>query len=73
MGQPSIVSLYYGYLAIGIAILTDGLIYSDDGAWDYSRLPILGEDFKTEYLSIKNISDTIVKDNVEKWLDELKN
>ena len=73
MGQPAIVSLYYGYLAIGIAILTDGLIYSDDGAWDYSRLPILGEDFKTEYLSIKNISDTIVKDNVEKWLDELKN
>ena len=73
MGQPAIVSLYYGYLAIGLAILTDGLIYSDDGAWDYSRLPILGEDFKTEYLSIKNISDTIVKDNVEKWLDELKN
>ena len=73
MGQPAIVSLYYGYLAIGIAILTDGLIYSDDGAWEYSRLPILGEDLKTEYLSIKNISDTIVKDNVEKWLDELKN
>ncbi len=73
MRQPAIVSLYYGYLAIAIAILTDGLIYSDDGAWDYSRLPILGENFKTEYLNIKNINDTIVKDNVEKWLDELKN
>ena len=73
MGQPAIVSLYYGYLAMAIAILTEGLIYSDDGAWDYSRLPIGGEDFKMEYLNIKNISDTIVKDNVEKWLDELKN
>lgn len=72
MGQPAIVSLYYGYLAIAIAILTDGIIYSDDGAWDYSMLPIWGEDFKTEYLNIKNISDTSVKDNVEKWLNELK-
>ena len=70
MGQPAIVSLYYGYLAI--AILTDGIIYSDDGAWDYSRLPIEGKIFKTEYLNIKYISDVMVKDNVEKWLGKLK-
>lgn len=73
MGQPAIVSLYYGYLAIAIAILTDGIIYSDDGAWDYSRLPIKGNIFKTEYLNTENISDAMVKDNVEKWLGELKN
>ncbi|MGN0160576.1 MAG: hypothetical protein ACI4AQ_04220 [Lachnospiraceae bacterium] len=73
MGQPAIVSLYYGYLAIAIAILTDGIIYSDDGAWDYSRLPIEGNVFKTEYLNIESISDAMVKDNVEKWLSELKN
>ena len=73
MGQPAIVSLYYGYLAIAIALLTDGIIYSDDGAWDYSRLPIEGNVFKTEYLNIENISDAMVKDNVEKWLGELKN
>lgn len=73
IGQPAIVNLYYGYLAIAIAILTDGIIYSDDGAWDYSRLPISGMEFKTEYLNTNNISDTYVKDNVKKWLDELKN
>jgi len=73
MGQPAIVSLYYGYLAIAIAILTDGIIYSDDGAWDYSRLPIEGNVFKTEYLNIEHVSDAMVKDNVEKWLGELKN
>lgn len=73
MGQPAIVSLYYGYLAIAIAILTDGIIYSDDGAWDYLRLPIEGEVFKTEYLKIENIRDAMVKDNVERWLGELKN
>ena len=72
MGQPAIVNLYYGYLAIAIAILTDGIIYSDDGAWDYSRLPIEGKDFKTEYLNIEYISDVMVKDNVKKWLGKLK-
>lgn len=73
IGQPAIVSLYYGYLAIAIAILTDGIIYSDDGAWDYSRLPIEGKVFKTEYLNVENIYDVILKDNVKKWLGELKN
>ncbi len=72
MTQPAIVSLYYGYLAIAIAVLTDGIIYSDDGAWDYSRLPMEGEFFKKEYLNIKNISNTTVKNNVEKWLGMLK-
>lgn len=73
MGQPAIVSLYYGYLAIAIAILTDGIIYSDDGAWDYLRLPIEGKVFKTEYLHVENIRDAMVKDNIERWLGELKN
>ena len=72
MGQPAIVSLYYGYLAIAIAVLTDGIIYSDDGAWDYSRLPIEGKFFKNEYLNIKNISDPMVKENIENWLSVLK-
>lgn len=72
MGQPAIVSLYYGYLAIAIAILTDGIIYSDDGAWDYSILPIEANIFKGEYLNLKQVSDTMVKDNVERWLSKLK-
>lgn len=72
MGQPAIVSLYYGYLAIAIAVLTDGIIYSDDGAWDYSRLPVEGKVFETEYLNIENIDDAMVKNNIERWLGELK-
>ena len=72
MGQPAIVSLYYGYLAIAIAVLTDGIIYSDDSAWDYSSFPVDGNKFKTEYLNIENISDAAVKDNVKRWLGKLK-
>ncbi len=73
MGQPPIVGLYYGYLAIAIAVLTDGIIYSWDGAWDYSILPIEGKVFKTEYLNIENINDVMEKDTVKQWLDMLKN
>lgn len=73
MGQPAIVSLYNGYLAIAIAALTDGIIYSDDGAWDYSRMPIEGTAFQTEYLDIGKLCDSNVKGNVERWLRELKN
>lgn len=73
MGQPAIVCLYYGYVAIAIAILTDGIIYSSDGAWDYSKLPIEAKTFRKEYLNIKSISDNLVKNNIKKWLCELKN
>ena len=72
MGQPAIVSLYYGYLAIAIAVITDGMIYSDDGAWDYSCFPIAGSAFEEEYLNIDKVRDITVKQNIEKWLDALK-
>ena len=73
MGQPAVVSLYYGYLAIAIAVLTDGIIYSDDGAWDYAYLPVEGNNMKDRYLNIAQISDITVKENIETWIEELKN
>lgn len=50
-GQPALVSLFYGYVAIALAKLTDGFIYSDDGAWEYSYFPIGAEDFEKIYLN----------------------
>lgn len=73
MGQPAIISLFYGYLAIAIAVLTDGIIYSDDGAWDYSCLPIEGSILENEYLNLNKLSDVTIKENIEKWIDELRN
>lgn len=72
MGQPAIVSLYYGYLAIAIAVLTDGIIYSDDGAWDYSCFPVSASDFETEYLNIDKLNDKYINQNIEHWLGKLK-
>lgn len=72
MTQPAIVSIYYGYLAIAIAILTEGIVYSDDGAWDYLKLPMVGKEFMLEYMNLENINDIVVKNNIENWLSELK-
>jgi hypothetical protein len=38
-GQPGIINFAYGILAATLAELTEGLVFSDDGAWDYSNFP----------------------------------
>lgn len=48
-GQPRIVVLSYGLVAAAFAQLTDGLIYTDDGAWDYSLFPARVDDFLKWY------------------------
>ena len=55
MNQPAIINIYYGFLAIAIAILTNGILYSDDGAWDYHSFPIGAEQFRMEYLNLYNL------------------
>jgi len=29
----------YGFIACALAKLTNGVVYSDDSAWDYDKLP----------------------------------
>ncbi len=48
-GQPGIIVLSYGLLSACLGKLTDGLIYSDDEAWDYSRFPATPDDFLKWY------------------------
>jgi hypothetical protein len=48
-GQPCLVALLYGYLAAALAELTEGLIYSDDGAWDPDMLPMRSSEFYETY------------------------
>jgi hypothetical protein len=49
MGQPGIINIAYGYIAASLAELTDGIIYSDDSAWDYSRFPCKANEFYEFY------------------------
>lgn len=48
-GQRGTTNLVYGYLAAALAELTDGVVFSDDSAWDYERFPALPTDFYTWY------------------------
>jgi hypothetical protein len=48
-GQPAIITIAYGMLAGSLAELTGGFVYSDDGAWDYKRLPARPDRFLSTY------------------------
>lgn len=72
MNQPAIINIYYGFLAIAIAILTNGILYSDDGAWDYHSFPIGTEQFRMEYLNLYNLQDKNIKEYIKKCLYSLK-
>lgn len=45
MGQPKLAVLMFNFLAIAIAELTDGIIYSGDGAWDIEIFPLKAKEF----------------------------
>jgi hypothetical protein len=49
IGQPGMVNLAYGFIASAFAELTNGVIFSDDGAWDYKRFPALHSEFDSWY------------------------
>ncbi len=48
-GQPGIINIAYGMLAGSLALLTNGFVFSEDGAWDYERLPARPDFFLSTY------------------------
>ena len=44
-GQLPVTNIIYGHLAAAVAQLTDGFIYSDDGAWHDNIFPIKADEF----------------------------
>lgn len=48
-GQPATIALAYGYFAAALAELTEGFVYSDDGAWDREQLPLRPAEFYALY------------------------
>lgn len=72
MGQPAIVNIYYGYLAIAIAELTNGIIYSDDGAWEYECFPATADNFKEQYLDLSKLKESTIKEFINWCLKSLK-
>lgn len=64
-GQPAIINLSYGLIAAALAQLTDGLIYSDDGAWDYSLFPTQVDDFISHYF----IPEKATNSDYKEWAE----
>ncbi len=60
-GQPGIIVLTYGFFAASLAKLTNGIIYSDDGGWNYDLLPAKPDDFFKFYLNSSMASNRYKK------------
>uniref|UniRef100_UPI000D3BE0DA hypothetical protein n=1 Tax=unclassified Variovorax TaxID=663243 RepID=UPI000D3BE0DA len=56
-GQPAIINFAYGIIAASLAELTDGIIHSDDSAWDYDRFPAEAADFYVWFFDPEGTSD----------------
>lgn len=65
-GQPCIINLAYGLIAASFAKLTSGYIYTDDGAWEYTKFPAMADDFLQWYFR-PNLTSY---DNDRKWAEE---
>lgn len=49
VGQPGIIALSYGLISASIAKLTSGMLWSDDGAWDFKLFPTESSEFFKYY------------------------
>lgn len=56
-GQPGIICLAYGLIAATLCELTDGLIYSSDGAWNYSMFPAEADEFFSKYFKLESMQE----------------
>lgn len=57
MGQLGITNLLHGILAGSIAKLTDGLILSDDSAWEWEKMPYTADEFIAEFFVPERTAD----------------
>ncbi|SFS67661.1 hypothetical protein [Paenibacillus sp. BC26] len=56
-GTDPFYNLSYGLFASALAELTEGIIFSDDNAWEYSRFPCLPSEFNTFYFNPEQTVD----------------
>jgi len=62
-GQRGTIALSYGLISAAVAELTSGILWSDDGAWDYERFPAESREFLLWYFR----PDKALKDGNGEW------
>jgi hypothetical protein len=70
-GQPAIIALSYGMIAASLASLTDGIIFTDDGAWDYSLFSALPDDFLKWYFKPDLAQKSEGRDFAERCIEHI--
>lgn len=50
MLEPAIIQVAYGLIAASLAKLTHGMLYSENGAWDWKRFPATADEFLSWYM-----------------------
>lgn len=73
VGQPGLINLAYGHLSAAVALLTDGLITTEDGAWDEHLFPVRAEEFLSVYFRPEKTNDTENKKWAERCLQDMLN
>jgi len=64
-GQPGIIALSYGLIAASVAELTDGILWSDDGAWSIKNFPAEHKGFFEWYF----VPERALSDEDRDWAD----
>lgn len=57
VGQPTLICIAYGHLAAAVAKLTDGYIYTYDGAWHGDIFPATADQFLEVYYYPEKATD----------------
>jgi hypothetical protein len=65
---PATVNVMYGFVASAFAELTEGFVFSDDGAWDYTRFPATAAEFNRWYFRPELALDADRKDWAERCI-----
>ncbi|RYC52993.1 hypothetical protein [Flagellimonas olearia] len=71
-GQPGIIAVSYGLISLSVAELTNGLLWSDDGAWDYQRFPSESKAFLDWYFRPDKAIHKNYADWAKRCIDEIK-
>lgn len=69
-GQLCITGIAFGFIVSAFAELTDGIIFSGDGAWEYQIFPATAEEFDECYFRPEKIlSDNSLRRGVQSCLE----
>ena len=70
-GQLCITAIAYGFIASSFAELTEGIIFSADGGWDYQIFPATAEEFDSCYFRPEKTISVDKRKGVEDCIENL--